>query len=110
MKRERKNKLKRHLDNMGSVQALHRRTSYERVCLKIADFMAWARLAEADEGPPLAPHEADQLEHPIEVRDELREEMRAEGQEWWSLGKWTAQAEDQDEPARVHVLWAGVPE
>lgn len=72
--------LDRHAEHMASVRAVQRRSHYARVCLKIAEFMRWARLAEAGEGPPLDAQELDQLGHLTRLRDELAAEMVAAGQ------------------------------
>ena len=73
--------IERHAEHMAAVRAIHRRSYYERVCLKIAEFMGWERLAKASEGPAFSDREAEQLAALIEIREELREEMRAAGQE-----------------------------
>ena len=67
--------IERHNAHMSAVRAIQRRHHYERVCLKIAEFMRWARMAEAGEGPPLDAQEIDQLVHLTRMRDDLAAEM-----------------------------------
>jgi hypothetical protein len=71
----------RHAEHMKRVRAVQRRSWYGRVLQRIAKMEHWEHMAEEGLGPPLLEHERAGLLALYEQRDQLVQQMRAEGQE-----------------------------